>query len=331
MRSDTSGIPGYVGAVTSPPHATRPTGTWRLGRIGETQVLARPSLLLMGVALVLVLAPRFELSTANEYLVALALVLGLYASVFVHELAHLVVARAYGMRAPSITLHLLGGETVIEGESRTPAQELWTAVVGPLVSGALALVAWLGSEALGSGLAAGLLWSLAWVNAIVAVFNLVPGLPLDGGRVMRAVVWAVTGRESTGIRVAAWIGRLAAVGVVAAVLVLRERLGTGWLVDLALAVLIGFVLWTGASEALRQADRVGRVNRLVASELLEPAAPGVEPPQDLPVLPDGLHGTMLLRAMAARPAPTYAVVTSEGRLVGLLHADAVDDAYRRTR
>lgn len=285
----------------------------------------------MGIVLVLVLAPRFELATANEYLVALVLVLGLYASVFVHELAHLVVARAYGMHAPSITLHLLGGETVIEGESRTPAQELTTAVVGPLVSGAIALAAWLASLWLGAGLAAGVLWSLAWVNAIVAAFNLVPGLPLDGGRVLRALVWAATGRESTGIRVAAWIGRLAAVAVVAAALVLRDRLGTGWLVDLALAVLVGFVLWTGATAALEQADRVGRVNRLVASELLVPAVDGTATPTDLPVLPDGLHGTMLLRAMAARPAPTYAVVTPDGRLVGLLHADAVDDAYRRTR
>ncbi|MEH3034500.1 MAG: site-2 protease family protein [Aeromicrobium erythreum] len=181
----------------------------------------------------------------------------------------------------------------------------------------------------GDGILDAVLWSLGWVNLLVALFNLVPGLPLDGGRVLRAVVWGVTGDEALGVRVAAWVGRLTAVAVVAWVLLFRDRLGPSWYVDLALAVIVGAVLWSGATDALRQADRLARVNRLHLDRLTAPLDPAVPVPAGLPTLPMGLHGTGLLRAMAAHPATTYLVVDPQGRATGLLHADAVDDAYRR--
>ena len=146
-------------------------------------------------------------------MVAAIFVVALYVSVFLHEVAHVVAARSFGMRVPSVTLHLLGGETAIEGESRTPWQELVTAIVGPLVSLAIGLGAESGRPARWSpGVLHDVVWSVGWVNILIAVFNMLPGLPLDGGRVFKAVVWQLTGREQTGTRVAAWIGRFAAVG-----------------------------------------------------------------------------------------------------------------------
>ena len=101
----------------------KPAGTWRLGRLGGVDLLIKPSIVLMGVVLVVLFTPRFDdRSDANPYALATAFVIALYVSVLVHELAHVFAARQFGMRVQSVTLHLLGGETLIEGESRTPWQ-----------------------------------------------------------------------------------------------------------------------------------------------------------------------------------------------------------------
>ena len=155
-----------------------------------------------------------------------------------HELAHVAAARGFGMRVHSVTLHLLGGETSIEGESRRPFQELWIAIVGPLTSAAIGVVALAVGRSL-DGTSATLLAAIGLVNLLVAAFNMIPGLPLDGGRVLRALIWGVTGREVLGIRVAAWIGRLTA--VVAVVWAgLRPRDET-YAVDLIVAALVALV------------------------------------------------------------------------------------------
>ena len=143
----------------------------------------------------------------------------------VHEVAHAVVARRFGVRVKSITLFLFGGVAEIDGELPTPGSEFAVALAGPATSvavgSALALaasiadgLAWTGAE--------GVLFTLALVNLGVAVFNLVPGLPLDGGRILRAAIWRGTGSFSRATRVAAAGGgvvsaTLVAVGVVASV------------------------------------------------------------------------------------------------------------------
>lgn len=313
----------------SVPTNQRPSGTLRFGRLAGADLLARPSLLLMGVVLVVLFAPRFEaVARTNPYLVAGAFVVALYVSVLVHELAHLAVARAYGMRVHTVTLHLLGGETAIEGESRTPVQELLTAVVGPLASLGIGLAAHAVSDG-SDGVARDLWWSIGWVNLLVAAFNMLPGLPLDGGRVLRAVIWQVTGSERLGIVVTAWIGRAAAAGL--GVLVLLRALrgdafGAAWWVDLVLVGFVAAFLWAGATAALRGAERGARMNALRADTLGRPLPDEV--PGDWPVLNVRAHGTGLLRMMTARPAEGYVLVDDEGRAVGVLLTEDVDTAYR---
>lgn len=307
----------------------RTAGTWRIGRFAGVDLLARPSLLLMGIVLVVLFAPRFDDSTrTNPYAVAAVFVVALYASVLLHEIAHVVAARSFGMRVPSVTLHLLGGETAIEGESRTPWQELATAIVGPLVSLALGL----GAREIADGLEPGVLhdvvWSIAWVNVLVAVFNMLPGLPLDGGRVFRAVVWQLTGREATGTRFAAWIGRAAAVAVVVLVALRTDFSGDGWTFDVVIAGIVAWFLWDGASRALSQAQHTARINLLDARALLDPAG---EAPPDAPRLPADLRGARLVHAMAARPAELYVLVEPDGSVAGVLRSDRVDEAYRGGR
>ena len=219
-------------------------GNWRIARIGGVDILVGPSLLVMGVLLILVFAPRFQ-----SYQGATLFVFGLYASVFLHELAHLGAARGFGLHVRSITLHLLGGETAIDSPSRTPVQEFVIAVVGPMASLAIGGACFV-IDSGGAVVAA-----LGWINIVIGVFNLLPGLPLDGGRALRATIWQVSGRLDAGTRLAAWAGRLIAVAVVVVTLLRVDFDGPTWSLDLAFAVLVAWFLWEGASHALRAASR----------------------------------------------------------------------------
>jgi len=142
-----------------------------------------------------------------------------------HELAHAIVARRFGVQVRGITLFLLGGVAEIEGELPTPAKEFAVALAGPATSLALgaafALLWQLSVSARWTG-AEGVTYTVAAVNLGVAVFNLVPGLPLDGGRLLRAGLWRRSGSFAKATRTAAAAGRLvavllAAVGLLAAI------------------------------------------------------------------------------------------------------------------
>lgn len=303
-------------------------GTWRIGRVAGVDVLIKPSLIVMGALLVVVFAPRYDnRSDTSPYVLAAVFVVALYASILIHEIAHVLAARTFGMTVDSVTLHLLGGETLIEGESRTPWQELSTSIVGPLASLVIGLAGFAVSHSIDAGTTADIVWSIGYVNLVVAIFNMLPGLPLDGGRVFRAIIWQVTGREETGIRVAAWIGRLAAVGLVVVALV---QLGgdAATAVNVAIAMLVAWFLWQGAGEALHNVGRTDRINRLVARDI---GFPGATPPPQAEQLSADLCGAELLQAMAARPAEAYALVERDGTVFGVLTARAVDETYRASR
>lgn len=134
----------------------------------------------------------------------------------VHELAHAVTARRFGIRVRGITLFVFGGVAEIEGEVPTPAREFAVALIGPAVSLALAAAFALGTMGVREVPALeGVLGTLALVNLGVALFNLVPGLPLDGGRLLRAGLWRLTGSHARATRIAAGAGVAVAFGLVA--------------------------------------------------------------------------------------------------------------------
>lgn len=307
---------------------THRPGTWRIGRLFGVDLLIRPSLLVLGAVLVVVFAGRYEDWTdSNPYLLATIFVVSLYASILVHEIAHLVLARSYGMRVESVTLHLLGGETLIAGQSRRPSQELLISIAGPVASLVIALAAFAVSDWISDVTASDIVWSIGAVNLIVAAFNMIPGLPLDGGRVMRSLIWMITRQEEVGIRVAALIGRATAVGVVVFALATFRDAGAD-LLNVLIALMVAVVLWQGATHALRSAGRSARVNQLVARDIADRTA---VPPLGATQLPADLHGSELLRAMAAQPAEIYVLTEKDGTVCGVLTARAVDDAYRASR
>jgi Zn-dependent protease/predicted transcriptional regulator len=153
-------------------------------------------------------------STAEYALMGLAGSLLFFASLLAHELSHCVVARARGIPVEGITLFVFGGMARAGGESENPSDEFLIAGVGPLASLLIAIllgaVGWYGARAGWSIPVVVVLTQVAVLNLVLAIFNLLPGFPMDGGRILRAAVWKVTGSLTRATKVAAgggrWIG-----------------------------------------------------------------------------------------------------------------------------
>jgi Zn-dependent protease/CBS domain-containing protein len=210
-----------------------------------------------------------------RYAVSLTFALLLYLSVLVHELSHTVVALRSGLPVRRISLHVLGGVSEIERPAATPAREAGIALAGPLVSLVLAGAGFLVAEATEPGTVVRLLArALMLSNLLVGLFNLLPGLPLDGGRALSAAVWRATGRRHTGTVVAGWAGRVLAVLVLSAPFVVSDlRQQQVSLVDVAWGALLGTFLWVGASQAVLQGGVQGRLPDVTARRLTRRAIP----------------------------------------------------------
>ncbi len=248
-------------------------------------VLVRSSWIVVAVFISVLVAPRVDAVAPGlgglVYAAGFAFAVLLYLSVLLHEISHALAARGFGMQVSSVTLHFLGGVTTIEGEVTSPKREFWISVVGPITSAAVAAVAWLASMLTSPGLINFALEGLALSNFVVAVFNLVPGLPLDGGKVLRAAVWAITGRPNLATAVAGWSGRAVACLVLAYPLFLPAVFGVRpSLVDFVMAFVLAVFLWTGSSNALQVARLRRRMPALVARTLARRA---LAVPEDVPL------------------------------------------------
>lgn len=296
-----------------------------LARIGGVPVRLSASWLIIAAVITFLFAGTASGATGVQgvgaYLIAFALAVLLAVSVLLHEAGHAVAARAYGLPVTEVVINLWGGHTSL-GRPRTPGASAVVSVVGPLVNVALALVAEVLRRQLppalpGSGLAvvAFLLLGLAATNALVGLFNLVPGLPLDGGRVLEALVWKVTGDQDTAGVVAGWAGRVVAVGLVAWLLLpalLDGRLPSTF--TIIWGGLIGLFLWRGASASLK----VGQFRRRAAGvdlrSVTRPAA----------VAADSATVAQLVEHLDVHGRPVDVVlVDGTGRPVGLVPGGSV--------
>ncbi|MCW2542734.1 MAG: Zn-dependent protease-like protein, partial [Frankiales bacterium] len=180
-------------------------------------VLLTPSWLIFAAWIVLLYQPlvRDRVGDGTAFGLGAALAVMLLGSVLLHEIAHCVVARSFGLPVRSITITLLSGRTEITEPPQTPAREYAVAISGPMVSLLLTACGVAAFHAFSDGsLAREVCLNLAITNGAITVVNLLPGLPLDGGRVLRALVWKVTGDPHRSTRAAAWAGRLVALVVV---------------------------------------------------------------------------------------------------------------------
>jgi Zn-dependent protease/predicted transcriptional regulator len=244
------------------------------------------------------------------WLKGLTAALLLFVSVFLHELAHSVVARRYGIPVSSITLHIFGGVSQLEREPDRPGAEFLIAVVGPLTSFAIAAVLALATALAGPGPGArALMQYLIFVNAIVGVFNLVPGFPLDGGRLLRAVLWKLQGNLQSATRMASRAGGLVALGLIGLGVVrvfTGEFLGGIWL------VLIGLFL--------RQAAE-GSYQQLVLRDVLGPLAVRDVMSRDVVQIPADLSVDRVVEDFFWRHRVSSFPVVDDGRVVGIVALD----------
>jgi Zn-dependent protease/CBS domain-containing protein len=219
--------------------------SWRVGRIAGIEVRIDSSWVVIALLITYSMYLRTsvlypELSGGGAVALGILSAVLFFGSVLVHELAHALVAQARGIRVLDITLFLFGGATRAKVESRGPGDEFLIALVGPLTSGLLAglfgIVAGLGSDLLSRPLA-GTFGYLAWTNLLLAVFNLVPGFPLDGGRLLRSAIWKTTGSLGRATRIASLSGQAVGWLLVAA--------GVAWLLagDLAGGIWFAFIGW----------------------------------------------------------------------------------------
>jgi len=210
------------------------------------------------------------ISGNTRYIVAAAFVILLYLSVLVHELAHSVVARGYGLPVRRIVLNPLGGVSEIEREAPTPGREFAVAGAGPALSLVLAAIGWGLAQLAPYGVTGALIRQLMVANIIVGIFNLLPGLPLDGGRMLRAVIWKITKKPTTATIAAAWVGRGLAIALLA-IPFFSGRLSGGDIVSTLWVVVIAAFMWTGATQSIKATRFRERLPALQARRLARKA------------------------------------------------------------
>lgn len=259
-----------------------------LGRAFGVPIFLAPSWLVVAALLTVYYAPVVQdavggVSSSTAYLVAFAYAVLFALCVLAHELGHTAVSVALGKPVERIVIFLLGGVSQIEREPDRPRDEFLIAGAGPLVSAILTGGALLGAVSVDRHTLLGVLLALLfWSNLIVVVFNVLPGLPLDGGRLLRAAVWAVTHSRLTGTRAGAWAGRGVAVLVALSALFLnRSATQDSWSLSASLLTFVmAAYLWFGAGQTLRVAEVMDRVPTVELGALMRP---GLLVPSDISV------------------------------------------------
>jgi Zn-dependent protease len=308
----------------------------RLFRIAGIDVGVHPSWLVIFGLVTWSLASGYypvalpDAAPTTHWLLGAISALLLFGAVLVHELAHSLVARAQGLEARSITLFIFGGVSNLGGESPRPGVEFVVSVVGPLSSFAIAALAWFGASVAPAGSATEAVLSyLALVNGALGLFNLIPGFPLDGGRVLRSIVWQATGSLRRATEVAAAAGTLVAYGflVWGFIQVLNGEFlsgiwiaAIGWFLQSASVASVQQVRLEEALRGTRVAEIVRQDSSAVAPEI--PVADLIEDyflPQNrraMPVAEDGrLLGIVTLGDIREVP-PDRRATTSVGSVMG---------------
>lgn len=278
------------------------SGSVSIGKIFGIRVEVHFSWLIVLVFLAVSLAISwFPLAAPNispgvDYGLSVLAAFLLLASVLVHELAHSLVARSRGLPVKSITLYIFGGVSNIEQEPKSPGEEFWLAFVGPLTNLVLAALFFGITFAFGRNalVARAFFGYLALANAILGVFNLIPGFPLDGGRVLRAFLWKVSGSLRRATRWAAFVGQIIAYLFI---------LGGVWLFFLGNfldGIWIGFIGWfmlTGAQSASQQVMIDSVLRGVAVSSVMIPRPLAVQANSSVQALVDQVMFPYGLRAV----------------------------------
>jgi Zn-dependent protease len=310
----------------------------QVGRFLGVPIFVAPSWVIIALLITLMFAPNVGYDIpeigSSKYLVSFAYAVLLYASVLIHELGHALTAMRFGVPVRRITLQLLGGVTEMNREAQSPRREFTIAGAGPALSLFLGVAAWAAIHALGgdpggfSGSTAAsnpddsvglritleLLDALMYANIAVGIFNLLPGLPLDGGIMLRSALWAATGNTNKATMAAGHIGRVLAVVVFFIPLGLDAAADRDPdMISFIWGALLGGFIWMGATAALRSAQVRERLPSLGARTMARRAMP----------VDAALPLAEALRRAEAVGARGLVVVDGNGAPIGLVNEAAV--------
>ena len=250
---------------------------------------------------------------ASTWVLGLLTALLLFASVLAHELGHSLIAMRQGISVKSITLFIFGGLASLEEESKTPAESFWVAISGPLVSFILfGLFSGINAVTTLPAPIAAIVSLLAYINLALGVFNLLPGLPLDGGNVVKALVWKITGKPYKGIAFASRLGKVLGwlgIGIGTLSVFGITQVGSVW------TLLVGWFLLQNADRYAQAAAVQEQLSGLTAADAVIPNSPIV------PV-------TLSLREFANNYVigstenwRKYLVTDENGQLIGEINTD----------
>lgn len=228
---------------------------WRIGSLFGIPLFLDPLwFLILGLVTLNFGVSYQEFGTIQGWSAGVVMALLLFGSVVLHELGHSLVAQKQGIKVNSITLFLFGGIAAIEEESKTPGKAFQVAIAGPLVSIGLSVLLTLIAAAVPQSIALHMmLGDLARINLVLALFNLIPGLPLDGGQVLKAALWKATGNRFQAVRLAARAGQILGYAAIALGLVVDYFTG-----ELVTGLWIALLGWFG----IRNAKTYERVTTL---------------------------------------------------------------------
>ncbi|MHB8295496.1 MAG: site-2 protease family protein [Acidimicrobiales bacterium] len=294
--------------------------SWRLGRIAGIEIDVDPSFIIIAVLIALSFFAEFQagypsLTLVGVGAVALFAAAVFFGSVLLHELAHSFVSEHRGIPVKRITLFMFGGATEAHVDAKQAVDELLITVVGPLTSLLLgaALFALAHLLPVGSGNAVvGAIGYLGYLNLALGVFNLVPGFPLDGGRILRATAWQITGNYDKATVIATTVGRFVAYAMIAlgGVLILMGQVVSGiWL------GLIGWFLATSARASVGDLHLRRSLAGMSVRDVMTPA------PVTIPVD----TGCAMARHYFFRyDQPAFPIVDHYGTTVGILGPDGIN-------
>ena len=299
---------------------TGPTPGWRLATIGAVPVYIGKSWPVIAFLIVATFGPVVANNQPDlgfgAYVVALGFAVLLLISVLAHEASHAIVATRLGYRVNRVVADLWGGHTAYDSSTARPGASALVAIAGPAANALLAVLGWLAMPAIPvGGTTSELVGAIVYTNAFVAGFNLLPGLPLDGGFLVDSLVWRITGSRESGLIAAGWCGR--AVTVLVVVWFVGFPLLNGQAPDLfnvMWGLLIGSFLWVGATNAIR----AGRGSRLLAGIRIDSIW------RRAASLPRTASAAQALALRASGPGGTAVVIEDDAHAaIGLLDDEAL--------
>jgi Zn-dependent protease/predicted transcriptional regulator len=266
---------------------------------------------------------QFPHFTTQAYWIAgLIATLFFFLSIVIHELAHSIMANHLGIEIKQITLFIFGGISQLTSEAKKPRDELLISVVGPLTSIILGIIFWMGKilvHTYVSAITSAVFDYLAWINVFLGIFNLIPGFPLDGGRVLRAIAWWKTGSPNYAIRLSTDMGKGFALGFI--VLGALE-IFTGGLVEGLWLVLIGMYLRSMANAGFEEYVFMHTLGDMKVKQIMIEDVVGVPP--DISV-------NRLITDFFFHSSFREFPVISEGKILGIISLDNLQSLSEEER